>query len=166
MFDELLLTVLLTSIPLILAATGELVVERSGVLNLGVEGMMLMGAVAAFGAASLSGSPYIGIMSGGMAGMFGSCLSLFVWPGHQSGGNRAGANHMWYRSFWPDGCAAGRTGNRRIACLAFAFYFKTAHFWGILPARHSRLERDFAGWATIVFLDAQPGRAYPALCWD
>ena len=47
MFDELLLTVLLTSIPLILAATGELVVERSGVLNLGVEGMMLMGAVAA-----------------------------------------------------------------------------------------------------------------------
>ena len=37
MFDELLLTVLLTSVPLILAATGELVVERSGVLNLGVE---------------------------------------------------------------------------------------------------------------------------------
>ena len=70
MFDELLLTVLLTSIPLILAATGELVVERSGVLNLGVEGMMLMGAVAAFGAASLSGSPYIGILSGGVAGMF------------------------------------------------------------------------------------------------
>ena len=33
MFDELLLTVLLTSVPLILAATGELVVERSGVLK-------------------------------------------------------------------------------------------------------------------------------------
>ena len=79
MFEELLLTVLLTSIPLILAATGELVVERSGVLNLGVEGMMLMGAVAAFGAASLSGSPYIGIMSGAMAGMFVAAIfSLFV----------------------------------------------------------------------------------------
>ena len=79
MFDELLLTVLLTSIPLILAATGELVVERSGVLNLGVEGMMLMGAVAAFGAASLSGSPYIGILSGGVAGMFVAAIfSLFV----------------------------------------------------------------------------------------
>ena len=49
MIDELLLTVLLTSVPLILAATGELVAEKSGVLNLGVEGMMLMGAVAAFG---------------------------------------------------------------------------------------------------------------------
>jgi simple sugar transport system permease protein len=79
MFNELLLTVLLTSVPLILAATGELVVERSGVLNLGVEGMMLMGAVAAFGAASLSGSPYIGIVSGGLAGMaVAAVFALFV----------------------------------------------------------------------------------------
>ena len=79
MFDELLLTVLLTSIPLILAATGELVVERSGVLNLGVEGMMLMGAVAAFGAASLSGSPYVGIIGGGIAGMaVAAIFALFV----------------------------------------------------------------------------------------
>ena len=42
--DALVLTVLLTSVPLILAATGELIAEKSGVLNLGVEGMMLMGA--------------------------------------------------------------------------------------------------------------------------
>ena len=69
MFEELLLTILLTSVPLILAATGELVAERSGVLNLGVEGMMLMGAVAAFGAATLTGNPYLGIISGGVAGM-------------------------------------------------------------------------------------------------
>ena len=55
--------------PLILAATGELVAEKSGVLNLGVEGMMLMGAVAAFGAASLSGNPYMGIMAGALGGM-------------------------------------------------------------------------------------------------
>ena len=131
MFDELLLTVLLTSIPLILAATGELVVERSGVLNLGVEGMMLMGAVAAFGAASLSGSPYIGIQR--RAGWYIRSGYLFVicfGSGHQSGGDRAGANHFWYRSFWPYRCAAGRTGNRRITYLAFAFYFKTAHFLG------------------------------------
>ena len=61
--EALILTVLLTSVPLIFAATGELVAERSGVLNLGVEGMMLMGAVAAFAVTSLSGNPYFGIIS-------------------------------------------------------------------------------------------------------
>ena len=69
MYEELLLTILLTSVPLILAATGELVAERSGVLNLGVEGMMLMGAVAAFGAAILSGSATVGIIAGAFGGM-------------------------------------------------------------------------------------------------
>ena len=66
--EALILTVLLTSVPLIFAATGELVAERSGVLNLGVEGMMLMGAVAAFAATSLSGNPYLGVLAGAAAG--------------------------------------------------------------------------------------------------
>ena len=52
--EELILTVLLTSVPLVFAALGELIAERSGVLNLGVEGMILMGAVAAFAAAMAS----------------------------------------------------------------------------------------------------------------
>ena len=58
--EALILTVLLTSVPLIFAASGELVAERSGVLNLGVEGMMLMGAVSAFAATSIFGNPYVG----------------------------------------------------------------------------------------------------------
>ena len=66
--DALALTVVLTSVPLILAATGELIAEKSGVLNLGVEGMMLMGAVAAFAVTSLSGNPYFGIVAGALAG--------------------------------------------------------------------------------------------------
>ncbi len=60
MIDALVLTILMTSVPLILAATGELVVERSGVLNLGLEGMMLMGAVSAFALTYISGSLLVG----------------------------------------------------------------------------------------------------------
>lgn len=77
MYEELLLTILLTSVPLILAATGELVAERSCVLNLGVEGMMLMGAVAAFGAAITSGSPIVGIIAGALGGMMTAAVFSF-----------------------------------------------------------------------------------------
>ena len=48
---NILLTIATAATPLLIAAIGELVVERSGVLNLGVEGMMIMGAVGGFGAA-------------------------------------------------------------------------------------------------------------------
>jgi general nucleoside transport system permease protein len=64
-----LLTIITAATPLLLAAIGELVVERSGVLNLGVEGMMVMGAVSGFGAAFLTGSPYVGIIAAIIAGM-------------------------------------------------------------------------------------------------
>ena len=77
--EALILTVLLTSVPLIFAATGELVAERSGVLNLGVEGMMLMGAVSAFAATSILGNPYMGILAGAAAGaMTAAVFSLFA----------------------------------------------------------------------------------------
>ena len=73
----LMLTVLATSIPLLLAATGELVAERSGVLNLGVEGMMLIGAVAALSAVLATGNPYSGIIAGAAAGAVTAMLFAF-----------------------------------------------------------------------------------------
>ena len=51
MAEAIILTIITASTPLLLAALGELVAERSGVLNLGVEGMMVMGAVCGFVAA-------------------------------------------------------------------------------------------------------------------
>jgi len=62
------LTIMTAATPLLLAAIGELVVERSGVLNLGVEGMMVMGAVIGFGAALYSGSPWLGLVAAIIAG--------------------------------------------------------------------------------------------------
>ena len=69
-FEAVLLTIVTAATPLLIAALGELVTERSGVLNLGVEGMMIVGAVAGFAGAQLTGSAYLGAvaaMAGGMA---------------------------------------------------------------------------------------------------
>jgi simple sugar transport system permease protein len=59
--------------PLVFAALGELVVEKSGVLNLGVEGMMLTGAVVAFMVAATTKNPWLGALAGVAAG---AALSL------------------------------------------------------------------------------------------
>jgi simple sugar transport system permease protein len=64
-----LVSVIAASTPLLLAATGELVAEKSGVLNLGVEGMMLAGAIAGFAAAHATGSPMIGLVAALFAGI-------------------------------------------------------------------------------------------------
>ncbi|MEM7694321.1 MAG: ABC transporter permease [Pseudomonadota bacterium] len=69
----ILLTIVTAATPLLLAAIGELVVERSGVLNLGVEGMMVVGAVAAFAVALSTGNPWLGVLAGAGAG---AALSL------------------------------------------------------------------------------------------
>jgi general nucleoside transport system permease protein len=55
--------------PLLIAGLGELVAERSGVLNLGVEGMMLMGAAAGFAGRALSGSAVLGLLAAIFAGV-------------------------------------------------------------------------------------------------
>ena len=59
--EAVLLTIITASTPLLLAAIGELVVERSGVLNLGVEGMMIIGAVSGFAAAYTFDSAVAGV---------------------------------------------------------------------------------------------------------
>lgn len=64
---QLVLLTLAAGTPLVFAALGELVVEKSGVLNLGVEGMMLVGAVASFIVAARTQSPWLGVGAGALA---------------------------------------------------------------------------------------------------
>ncbi|MCO6390429.1 ABC transporter permease [Aliihoeflea aestuarii] len=78
MFEAILLTVSMAATPLLLAAIGELVVERSGVLNLGVEGMMIMGAVTGFGVALMTGNPFLGAFAAIIVGALFSLLFAFL----------------------------------------------------------------------------------------
>jgi ABC-type uncharacterized transport system permease subunit len=55
--------------PLIYAALGETVVEKAGVLNLGIEGMMLIGAVSGFAATLATGSDFVGFIAAAAAGV-------------------------------------------------------------------------------------------------
>jgi len=72
--EAILLTIVTAATPLLLAALGELVVERAGVLNLGVEGMMVMGAVCGFAGAVVFDSTLAGVICGILAGMALSLL--------------------------------------------------------------------------------------------
>ncbi|WP_126979408.1 ABC transporter permease [Frigidibacter oleivorans] len=69
----LIASLMVASTPILLAALGELVVEKAGVLNLGVEGMMITGAIAGFIAAVETGSPFAGFVAAAAAG---AALSL------------------------------------------------------------------------------------------
>ncbi len=64
--------------PLVFAALGELLTEKAGVLNLGVEGMMLIGAVTGFIFTVLTGSTFIGIMAAMVAGMLMALIFGFL----------------------------------------------------------------------------------------
>ena len=78
--DPILLIAALMSAatPILLAATGELVVERAGVLNLGVEGMMIIGAICGFAIAVQTGSPLTGFIAAAAGGAMLSLLFAFL----------------------------------------------------------------------------------------
>jgi simple sugar transport system permease protein len=63
---------------LLFAAVGEIFAERAGVINLGVEGMMLIGAVVAFGTAVATGNPWLGLALGTLAGGLLSVLHAVI----------------------------------------------------------------------------------------
>ena len=74
----LIASLMVASTPILLAAIGELVVEKAGVLNLGVEGMMIVGAIAGFAAAVESGSPLLGFVGAAVAGAALSLIFAFL----------------------------------------------------------------------------------------
>ncbi len=79
----LLASLMVASTPILLAAIGELVAERAGVLNLGVEGMMITGAICGFAIAVETGSPLAGFLAAAAGGavlslIFGLLTQIFL----------------------------------------------------------------------------------------
>ena len=96
---SLIASLIVASTPILLAATGELIVEKSGVLNLGVEGMMIMGAICGFIAAVNSGSPFVGFciaaISGAILSLLFAILTQYLLA--ESGCFWACFNSFWFR---------------------------------------------------------------------
>jgi general nucleoside transport system permease protein len=81
--DTTLLTGILQStvamaVPLLLAAQGELLAERGGIINVGLEGMMLLGAFAAMAVTYFTGMPVLGVLAAWAAGLGLAALFAYV----------------------------------------------------------------------------------------
>jgi simple sugar transport system permease protein len=74
----LLSIALLTATPVLIAMLGETLTERAGIVNLGVEGQMLVGAAAGFAADHVSGNPWLGLAFGAAAGTAMSLVHAFL----------------------------------------------------------------------------------------
>ena len=75
---DIIIGISIASVPLIFAAIGELVVERSGVLNLGVEGMMIVGALLGFVVQFHTGNPFLAVLAALLGGMAIASIFAFL----------------------------------------------------------------------------------------
>lgn len=85
-----------SSVSLIYAGLGELVGEKAGIVNLGVEGLMLIGASAGFAVTSVTGNPYLGIAAAGVAGLAANALFAFVVIGRKANQLASGLTLLFF----------------------------------------------------------------------
>ena len=78
LFINIIIGITIASAPLIFAAIGELLVERSGVLNLGVEGMMIVGALMGFVVQFHTGNSYLAVLAALFGGMAIASIFAFL----------------------------------------------------------------------------------------
>jgi simple sugar transport system permease protein len=76
--EGFLAATIVASTPLLFATVGEIVTEKAGLLNLGVEGLMLIGAIMGFVAAFATGDPIMGVLGAAAAGAAGGLIFAFL----------------------------------------------------------------------------------------
>jgi simple sugar transport system permease protein len=144
--EELLAATVRLAAPLLIAALGELLVERAGVINIGLEGMMLTGAFAAFATAASTGSPATGVFAGAAAACaLGGFFALFavvrrmdqIVVGTALNLLALGATGLALRALFPTGAPTAPTFTDRavpalgaIPWLGPSFFGQTPFEWG------------------------------------
>jgi general nucleoside transport system permease protein len=78
MIEVLLDATVRASTPILLATLGAIINERAGIINLGIEGLMLIGALAGFAGAFSSGSLMVGVLAAFFAAMLGGAIHAFI----------------------------------------------------------------------------------------
>lgn len=78
MVTSFLIAAIIAGTPLLLATLGEIITEKAGILNLGVEGMMLIGAVAGFSVAFYTSNPLLTMIGAALAGALGALVFAFL----------------------------------------------------------------------------------------
>ena len=86
----------LSGTSLLYAALGEVIGEKAGVVNLGVEGLMLVGASVGFAVTAATGDPYLGVLAAALAGGLTNLLFAFVVVGRQANQLAAGLALMFF----------------------------------------------------------------------
>lgn len=78
MIADILAGAIRSGTSVMLASQGELISERAGVINLGIEGSMLCGALGGFAVTVWTGNPWLGTLAGGMCGLLISLIHAFL----------------------------------------------------------------------------------------
>ena len=76
--SELIAAIISLSVPMAFAALGEVISERAGVINLGTEGVMLVGAISAFYVSFFFGSNLVGVLLGAAGGALLGLVMAFI----------------------------------------------------------------------------------------
>lgn len=87
---------ILSGTSLLYATLGELVGERAGIVNLGLEGIMLIGAAVGFAATSLAGNPYVGVAAAALAGSCANFLLGYIVIARQANQLAAGLSLLFF----------------------------------------------------------------------
>jgi simple sugar transport system permease protein len=87
---------ILSGTPLLYATLGEVIVERSGIVNLGLEGILLIGASVAFAIASVAGSAYLGVLAAAAAGGVAMLLFGYLVVGRRANQLASGLAMMFF----------------------------------------------------------------------